>query len=523
VTVYEAAPIEIPDIALTPFVLGRAGSFASRPALIDGPTGRSLTFAELEERVRRCAVGLRARGLSPGEVVAIVGPNSPEYVVAFHGVSLAGGTNTTVNPLYTADELALQLRDAHARFLIVAGSVLERGLPAAESAGVEAVFALDDAPGATPLSALLAEDAPAPELELDPADHVVSLPYSSGTTGLPKGVMLTHRNLVANALQVVAARPLLPGDALVCVLPFYHCYGQCVLMNACLREGGTLVTMPRFDLESYLSLTARYRATLAYIAPPIVLALAKSPAVDDHDVTSLRSILSGAAPLDAELAMAAAERIGCEVVQGYGMTEASPVTHMTPIGLEQRRPGSVGPLVPGTDARIVDLLSGEDVEPGEPGELLVRGPQVMKGYLGNEQATRGAFTEGWLRTGDVARVDADGWFWIVDRIKELIKVKGFQVAPAELEALLLTHPAVADACVIGVPDPDAGEIPKGFVVLRGEVTPADLLDYVAARVAPHKRVRELEAIDAIPKSPSGKILRRVLAERELAAREHEGS
>ncbi len=520
-TLHRAPAVEIPDIALTPFVLERAASLGDHPALVDGPSGRVVTYAQLDEQVRRCARGLRARGLRAGDVVAIVSPNSPEWAVAYHGVSLAGGTNTTPNPLYTVDELVFQLRDAGARFLIAAGSVLERALPAAKEAGVEEVFSLDDAPGATPFTSLLAQEGRAPDVEIDPADHVVSLPYSSGTTGLPKGVMLTHRNLVANVVQVATARPFRPDDVLIGTLPFFHIYGQTMFTNASLRAGATVVTMPRFDLELYLELTARYRATLGYVAPPIVLALAKSPAVEVHDLSSLRSIMSGAAPLDEELTREAAERIGCEVVQGYGLTETSPVTHMTSIDVPLR-PGSIGPLAAGTEARIVDLGTGTDVEPGEPGELLVRGPQVMKGYLGNEDATAAAFVDGWLRTGDVARVDEDGWFWVVDRIKELIKVKGFQVPPAELEALLLTHPAVADACVIGIPDVESGEVPKGFVVLRGEVSLDELREHVAARVAPHKRIRELEVVDAIPKSLSGKILRRVLAERERAARVAEG-
>jgi acyl-CoA synthetase (AMP-forming)/AMP-acid ligase II len=377
------------------------------------------------------------------------------------------------------------------------------------------VYVVGAGAGATPFAALTGTAAEPPEVEVDPAAHVVSLPYSSGTTGLPKGVMLTHRNLVANVLQTLALRPLGPGDVVVGVLPFFHSYGQTVVMNMSLRQGATVVTMPRFDLEQYLSLTERYGATLAYVAPPLVLALAKQPLVDEFDLSSLRSMLSGAAPLDAELARACAERLGCEVVQGYGLTETSPVTHLTPLG-SGGRPGSIGLLAPSTEARIVDVATGDDLPPGEPGELLVRGPQVMRGYLRNEAATAAAIVDGWLRTGDVATADEDGWFRIVDRIKELIKVRGYQVPPAELEALLLTHPAVTDACVIGVPDDETGEAPKGFVVLAGEATPEELLAYVAERVSPHKRLRAVDVVDAIPKSPSGKILRRVLAERERA-------
>jgi acyl-CoA synthetase (AMP-forming)/AMP-acid ligase II len=511
------ADISIPNVALTPFVLERVAEYGDRAALVDGPSGRTITFRELDELVRRCAVGLAARGLRSGEVVGIYSPNLPEFLVAFHGVALAGGASTTANALYTAEELAFQLKDAGARFLVTLPALLERALPAARKAGVAEVFVFGEAEEATAFERLLDVDATRPEIAIDPADQVVSLPYSSGTTGLPKGVMLTHRNLVANALQVVVMRPFRPDDVIVAILPFFHCYGQSVVMNASLREGATVVTMPRFDLEQYLALSERYRATLAYVAPPVVLALAKHPSVENFDLSSLRSIMSGAAPLDAELAGTCSKRLGCEVVQGYGMTEASPVTHMTPFDAPLH-PGSIGPLVPATEARIVDIVTGEDVAHGEAGELLVRGPQVMKGYLGNEAATSATIVDGWLRTGDVATVDADGWFAIVDRIKELIKVKGYQVAPAELEAVLLTHPDVVDAGVIGVFDEQAGEVPKGFVVCSGSVGPYELIEYVAARVAPHKRIRHLELIDAIPKSPSGKILRRVLVERERAAR-----
>jgi acyl-CoA synthetase (AMP-forming)/AMP-acid ligase II len=511
------ADVPIPDVPLTQFVLERAPEYGRRAALVDGPTGETLTFSELADLVRRCAIGLAARGLRPGEVAGIYSPNVPEYAIAYYAISLAGAAATTVNALYTTDELAFQLRDAGARFLITAPALVERALAAAQAAGLDEVFVFGEAAGATPFSSLLEQAGEPPAVQIDPADHVVSLPYSSGTTGLPKGVMLTHRNLVANVLQVASIRPLGPGDVMVGVLPFFHSYGQTVVMSMSLRHGTTVVTMPRFDLDQYLSLSERYRATLAYLAPPVVLALAKHPSVDGYDLSSLRSVMSGAAPLDAELALACAERLGCEVVQGYGLTEVSPVSHATPIGAPLR-PGSIGPLVPGTDARIVEIVTGRDVEPGSSGELLLRGPQLMKGYLNNEAATAAAIEDGWLRTGDVAAVDADGWFTVLDRIKELIKVSGYQVAPAELEAVLLTHPAVADACVIGVLDEQHGEVPKGFVVLVDDIDPEELLAYVADRVAPHKRIRSLERVDAIPKSPSGKILRRVLAERERAAR-----
>ena len=243
----------------------------------------------------------------------------------------------------------------------------------------------------------------------------------------------------------------------------------------------------------------------------MIVALAKHPAVDHIDLSHLRTLFSGAAPMDAALQESCAARLGCEIMQGYGMTEASPVTHATSAQPGKNRPGTVGQLAPNTECRIVDVVTGADAGPGGEGELLIRGPQVMTGYLRNAQATAETLdAQGWLHTGDIGRVDADGYFTIVDRLKELIKYKGYQVPPAELEALLLTHPAVSDAAVIGVPDEAAGESPKAFVVLKGDVTAEALMAYIAERVAPYKRIRSVEFIDAIPKSPSGKILRRVL-------------
>jgi acyl-CoA synthetase (AMP-forming)/AMP-acid ligase II len=304
-------------------------------------------------------------------------------------------------------------------------------------------------------------------------------------------------------------------DRLIAVLPFFHIYGQTVIMNIGLYRGATLVTMPKFDLEQFLQIVQDHRVTRGYFVPPIVLALAKNPAVDRFDLSSLTYILSGAAPLGPDLAEACARRIGCTVVQGYGLTETSPVTHcVSGEGAPDHR-GSIGPPVPGTECRIVDWATGRDVPTGEAGELWIRGPQVMRGYLNNPEATAASIDQdGWFRTGDIARADEEGYFWIVDRLKELIKYKGYQVPPAELEAFLVGHPAIGDAAVIPVSDEEAGEIPKAYVVLTGEATAEQIMAYVAERVAPHKKVRAVEVVEEIPKSASGKILRRLLVERE---------
>ena len=506
--------ISIPETALTPFVLERAQELGDKPALIDGPSGRTLTFEQLAGAIRSFAGGLQARGFEKGDTVAILLPNVPEYAVAWHGTAFAGGTVTTVNPLYNAEEIGHQLKDAGAKFLIVFAQALENAKKAAEGTGVEEIFVLGDAEGATPVTELLGEPL-AEQVPVDP-DDTVALPYSSGTTGLPKGVMLSHRNLVANILQARASLEMEEDDVVIGVLPFFHIYGMTVIMNMGLHSGVTTVTMPRFDLEQFLTLIQDHEVTRAYVVPPIALALAKHPLVEKFDISSLRLILSGAAPLGAELEEACQERVGCPVVQGYGMTETSPVSHTAPRG--RHKAGTIGPVLPNMECRIVDPETGEDAEPGGRGELWMRGPNIMKGYLNNDEATSETIVEdGWLRTGDVAVVDDDGYFAIVDRVKELIKYKGFQVAPAELEALLVQHPGVQDAAVIPVPDEEAGEIPKAFLVLNDDGTTAeDVQQFVKERVSSYKQIRAVEVVDEIPKSASGKILRRVLRDRETS-------
>jgi acyl-CoA synthetase (AMP-forming)/AMP-acid ligase II len=285
-----------------------------------------------------------------------------------------------------------------------------------------------------------------------------------------------------------------------------------------LRYGATLVVMPRFELEGYLDLVERHRATMLHVVPPIVLALAKSP-LGTRDFSSVRKMFSGAAPLGADVIRQATARVGCVLQQGYGLTESSPATHTTSEDPSTIKPGSIGCVLPNTECRVVDPATGADVAPGQDGEIWIRGPQVMRGYLNRPQDTRATVdADGWLHTGDIGHADADGHFFIVDRLKELIKYKGMQIAPAELESVLLSHPAVADAAVIARPDEEAGEIPHAFVVLKGPATAEELMAFVASRVAPYKKVRRVDFIDAIPKSPSGKILRRLLRDSAPAAR-----
>jgi len=507
--------VEIPDTTLTSLVFRHVDRLADRLAMIDGPTGRSYTFAELYGASARVAGGLVDAGLRVGDVVAIVSPNIPEYAIIFHGVAIAGGTVTTVNPTYTAKEVAQQLRDSGARFAVTIGLFLETVREAAEGPHVEGIYVLGEpVEGHRSFYDLLAAD-PIEQVPVDPASHDVVLPYSSGTTGLPKGVELTHRNLVANLVQYEPVTTSGEGDVVLAVLPFFHIYGMQVLMNAAVYVGARVVTMPRFDLAEFLRTIQEHKVTRVAAVPPIVLALAKHPMVDDYDLSSLVQLGSGAAPLSADIEAEAARRTGAEVVQGFGLTETSPVTHAAIPGAA--RSGSIGVLVPNTEARLVDPESGADVARGRPGELWLRGPQVMKGYLNNPNATSECIdSDGWFHTGDIGRVDDDEHWYITDRLKELIKYKGFQVAPAELEAVLLTHPDIADAAVIAISDEEAGEVPKAFVVRQpgSDLTAADVMAHVADEVATFKQVRSVEFVDEIPKSLSGKILRRVLRERE---------
>jgi acyl-CoA synthetase (AMP-forming)/AMP-acid ligase II len=489
--------IEIPDVSLAGYVLGEAAARGARPALVDGPTGAVVTYAELAERVRAVAAGLAAGGIGPGETVALLSPNSVDWPVAFLAAVSLGAVVSSINPVLTPDEVAPLLRACGARTAIVAGPL--RGAVA----GVDRVFALDALPQAA---------GPAPAPAIDPARDLAVMPFSSGTTGMFKGVMLTHRNLVANMEQLRAVHRIGEHDVLIGALPFFHIYGQTVVLNLGLARGATIVVMPRFDMGQFLDLLERHRVTRAHVAPPVVLGLAKVPGVEERDF-ALRIVISGAAPLDAGLAAQAGERIGAPVRQAYGMTEASPVTNFTADDdAERQDPGTVGPLIPLTEARVVDPETGEDAD--REGELWIRGPQVMRGYLDDEAATAATLVEdGWLRSGDIARLEDGADFRIVDRVKELIKYKGYQVAPAELEALLLSHPAVADAAVVPVPHEEGGEAPKACVVAAGELDADELMAWVAERVAPYKRIRAVELVDEIPKSASGKILRRLLRDR----------
>ncbi|NHI08974.1 4-coumarate--CoA ligase 1 [Streptomyces sp. KO7888] len=518
----EYADVPPVDLPIHDAVLGGAAAFGDTPALIDGTDGTTLSYEQVDRFHRRVAAALAEAGVRKGDVLALHSPNTVAFPLAFYAATRAGASVTTVHPLATAEEFAKQLKDCAARWIVTVSPLLATARRAAELAGgVQEILVCDSAPGHRSLVDMLGSTAPEPSVAIDPAEDVAALPYSSGTTGTPKGVMLTHRQIATNLAQLEPSMPSGPGDRVLAVLPFFHIYGLTALMNAPLRLGATVVVLPRFDLEQFLAAIQNHRITSLYVAPPIVLALAKHPLVADYDLSSLKYIVSAAAPLDARLAAACSRRLGLPPVgQAYGMTELSPGTHVVPLdAMADAPPGTVGRLIAGTEMRVVSLTDpGKDLPADESGEILIRGPQIMKGYLGRPDATAAMIDEdGWLHTGDVGHVDTDGWLFVVDRVKELIKYKGFQVAPAELEALLLTHPGIADAAVIGEYNDDGNEVPHAFVV-RQPAAPGlaegEIMMYVAERVAPYKRVRKVTLVDAVPRAASGKILRRQLREQQ---------
>lgn len=506
--------VTIPVTPITPFVLQKSRRLHSKPALIEAATGRTMTYGQLAEGIRSVAAGLHRLGFKRSDVLALCSPNSCDYAMVFHAVTSLGGVCTTLNPSFTVEELVRQLKDSAAQYLFTTPELIDKAVQAANESGIHVLLTPGTCRDAVSLQSFLdAAEAP-PEVPIDPQQDLAALPYSSGTTGFPKGVMLTHFNLVANLLQIEAAGHAGENDILICVLPFFHIYGMQVILNLGLYQGATTVILPRFELESYLQVVREYRITFAHVVPPMVLALSKDSRVDDYDLSSLQRMFCAAAPLGEGLTRTCEERLHCRIRQGYGMTEASPSTHQAPWNPERNRYGTAGFPISNTECRIVDPATRRDCKAEEEGEIWIRGPQIMRGYLNHPEATGGVMHDGWYRTGDIGVADADGRFRIVDRLKEMIKYKGYAIAPAELEAALLSHPSIADAAVIPHADEEAGEIPKAYVVLKSPATCEELLAHVAARVAPYKKVRAIEFVSIIPRSASGKILRRVLVEHE---------
>jgi acyl-CoA synthetase (AMP-forming)/AMP-acid ligase II len=497
------------ELDLTPGLLheealGGAGPWADAVAVLDAATGAAIAHADLADCARRFAAGLRARGARRGDVLSLVASNGPDFPIAMHGALGAGLTLAPASPLLTARELGAFLRQVRARFVVADDAATPTAAEAARAAKVDALFALGSLP----------TDEPAALEPVDPR-AIALLMSSSGTTGLPKSAAHTHAGAVA-MLRGFAAFPLTrlgPDDVVGGVIPMAHTFGS-VLLNSTLRAGARIVTLPRFELEAFLAMVQEHRVTVVAAVPPLARALARHPLVDRYDLSSLRLVLIGAAPCPTEIERECRARLGCAVGQSFGMTELAPIA----LPEEDWHPGSLGRLVPGIEAVVVDRDSGARLGAGETGELWLRGPALMAGYLGDETATKATIdAQGWLHSGDLALFDEDGHLFVVDRLKELIKCRGYQVAPAQLEAELALHPAVADAAVVGRPDEEAGERPVAYVVLRAPAQPREILEWLVGRVAPYKRPVEVVVVDEVPRNPTGKLLRRVLVERERAA------
>jgi len=492
---------------------------SGKTALVDSSCGQRLTFAQYGTMVEALARGFVAAGLNPGDVIAIFLPNCWEFAITYHAATLAGGIPTLLNPVYREREVRYQLENSGASLLITDAPLLE-GINLAGLSALRRVFTTRQERGGCEnfASLLRSTTAALPKPTQDSAQTLAALPYSSGTTGLPKGVMLSHYNLVANVYQLLGRNgtPLTADDTMLCFLPLYHIYGLTVALTTSITLGSTLVLMPRFDMQSLCHLVLQEGVTMMPMVPPAINALCHAAEAGvfpkNHKV---RWIKSGAAPLAPDLPRRLTDLTGILVLQGYGMTEASPVTHTGYLAPpEMYRPASIGQPLALTDCRVLDLNEHE-VAPGEQGELVMRGPQFMLGYWNDPQATAAVLRDGWYFSGDIVRTDADGFYYVLDRCKEMIKYKGFPVAPAEVESVLLEHPAVRDCGVVAKPDADAGEIPCAFVVVREGFTPSDTLDqqlraFVADRLSHHKQPRQICFVEAVPRTPSGKILRREL-------------
>ncbi len=505
-----------PEISLPELLAGSARRFPGKIAAIHG--SRTATFEELNARCAGIALGLAKLNVKPGQRVALMGQNSIDYIAAFFGILKAGGIVVPFSPAYTIREIAAQLTDCELSAAIVDPDLLESFMQAGgDSIAREKRICIGKSPGCPATGLVDFETSPTSAVQLQPIapDNLAVIAYSSGTTGIPKGVMLAHRNLAANIIQFRNQDPvpITQADIFLNHLPFFHIYGMNVLMTEAIAVGATQVIMSRFDPEELVDLIARHQATLLFTVPPVLLALIHLPGLADRSLGSLRYVNTGAAPLPSEVAREFRSLTRVPVKQGYGLTETAPTINADFYAHPELE--SVGPPVADTEEQVVDPQNPERVlGPGEVGELAVRGPQVMQGYWRDPELTARVLRDGWFQTGDLARMDERGYVYIVGRTKEMIKYKGYTVAPAELEALLLEHPQVKDCAVVGVPDREAGEIPKAFVVLKpgGRAGEDSLMDFLRNRVAGYKRVRQVEIVDAIPRSPSGKILRRILAQ-----------
>ncbi|ETO85001.1 hypothetical protein F444_01176 [Phytophthora nicotianae P1976] len=506
--------VEIPDKTIWDIVGDQLSVHADKPAFIDGITHQHVSFKELHERARRFAIALAKNGVKKGDSVIVHSFNCLDYPTVVLALTSLGAVCSPSSPMFLPDELAVQVKASKAKYIITHKDLEKTAVEAGRMCGIENKFIYTmgkSAQGLKSIDDLVQHDDDSFQFEkIDPESNVM-LPFSSGTTGIPKGVALSARNMLSNALQVDHVQDLC-GYSLG-LLPFFHIYGM-MMMHLSMYQGAAKVILPRFEPETFLNALSTYKIRAAHIAPPVALFLAHHPLVEKYDISATQFLVSGGAPMGKEVEKLVKDRLKVTVKQAYGMTEASPAVNYAEDA--NRKPGSVGRLLPNTQLRVKCTATDKDLGVGEHGELLYKGPQVMLGYSNNAEANKSVFTEDrFLRTGDIGFIDEDGFVFIVDRVKELIKYKGHQVAPAELEDVLNHHPQISDACCVRGKDAMGEEIPKAYVVLKDPTNAAglkeeDVMDFVASKVAPFKKVRQVEFIDAIPKSATGKILRREL-------------
>jgi long-chain acyl-CoA synthetase len=539
--------VNIPKVPLQTLLEDSARDFPNVPACVF--LGNQRTYKEVNDAADRLATALVNMGIKQGDVVGILLGNMPQFLIAFFGVLKAGAIVTILNPLYQPPEIQFQLKDSGAKAIIIVDIMHDNYDKIRASTGVkytivttmadafpgmQVTFQLPKVPGYYLWGPLLEKTTPKPpKLKFDPVDTPAVLLYTGGTTGVPKGAILTHYNLVSDAHLCRAWIPFAKrgtGDTTLAVLPMFHSFGLTVCMMNSILLGGCLVLHPRPDLDQVLRDIPRYKVKFFPGVPTMYIGLINRPDIDQYDLSSVTACLSGAAPLPMAVAKAFEKKCGANLVEGYGLTEASPVTHSNPIQekppFTKKREGSIGVPFPNTLARIVDLETGtKDLPPGERGELVIQGPQVMKGYWNKPEETAHALRNGWLYTGDIAQMDKDGYFYIVDRAKLMIDRAGFKIWPRDVEEVLFTHPAVADAAVIGVPDEKRGETVKAFVVLKEgkQAKPEEIIAYCKDKLAYYKVPQFVEFRASIPKTMIGKTLHRALQEEEAAKRAKPGA
>ncbi|MFW6113852.1 MAG: long-chain-fatty-acid--CoA ligase [Actinomycetota bacterium] len=503
---------------------------------------QKITYGELRDHVRRLAAALKDMGIKKGDRVAIMLPNSPQFIISYYGVLEAGAVVANISPLHVEREIEYELNDSGAETIIYLDLFDSRIQAVKGSTPLKRIIATSisdymQTPGDVNvekdantyyLREVIAESAPkVPDVDIDPENDLAALQYTGGTTGLPKGVMLTHRNLVANAMQCAlwAKEFVETGqDVYLDVIPFFHSYGQTVGMNNAIFNAASLLLIPQFEINMMLKAIQKYQPNFFPGVPTLYVAILSHPDAKDYGVDKIRLCNSGSAPLPVEVHRQFARISGGIFAEGYGLSEASPVTHSNPI-VGMKKPGSIGIPLPDTEAKIVDLKTGQqELEVGEPGELIIRGPQVMKGYWNKPEETASTLRDGWLYTGDICTMDSDGYFYVVDRKKDMIIAGGFNIYPREIDEVLYEHPKVQEAVAVGVPDEYRGETVKAYVVLKAgeECTEDEIISFCRERLAAYKAPRIVEFREELPKTMVGKVLRRTLREEEEAKQKEKG-